>query len=167
MNKYLSSAEKENLVRLLILDAHLNFSIEIYATLKSTDKHFLADMRRGKTFLRKAIDARLGFLENDAKLKLMESVSKVGLAFLPTIEARKALQDLQKLQSVYPVYVDDMQDWIEFMIESACKTCTRCDFSECKGRKIMMIYDIAPWCPDADGKCQYSYVEGVLEDGNN
>lgn len=162
MNKYLSSAEKENLVRLLILDAHLNFSVETYAELKSTDKVFLADLRRGKTFLRKAIDKRLGFLFPDSQIKLAESVAKVGLAFLPKAEARRELEKMQKLQSVYPVNIDDMQDWIEFMIESACKTCNRCDYEKCQGRKVLMKYDIAPWMPEADGVCQYSYVEGVL-----
>ena len=162
MNKYLSAAEKENLVRLLILDAHLDFSVKQYAETKSTDKSFLADLRRGKTFLHKAIDKRLGFLFDDAKVKLAESVAKIGLSFLPKVEARKELERTQKLKSVYPIDIDDMQDWIEFMVESACKTCQRCDYAECQGRKVLIKYDIAPWMPEADGCCQYSYVEGVL-----
>ena len=164
MNKYLSAAEKENLVRLLILDAHLYFSVEVYAELKSTDKKFLADLRRGKTFIHKAIDKRLDFLEDDAKKKLAQSVAKIGLTFLPKAEARKELERTQKLQSIYPIDIDDMQDWICFMVESVCKTCQRSDYTECQGRKVLVKYDIAPWCPEADGKCQYSYVEGVLGD---
>lgn len=158
MNKYLSAAEKERLIRLFLFHEMLYRSINEYAE-HVTDRHFLSNLRRSKTFLKKSLDHRLDFLDKDSEIKLIESINKIGFAFLPKNEARKELEKLKSLSDILPIHKDDLRDWVSFMIENACKTCKRCDFEECEGRKVMMKCDIMPWMPDADGVCQYSYVE--------
>lgn len=158
INKYLSSAEKERLIRLFLFHELLKRSIDEYAEF-NVNKQFIGDLRRSKTFLKKSLDLRLEFLDKDSEVNLVESINKIGFAFLPKKEARKELDNLKKLSDVRPIHKDDLEDWIGFMIENACKTCKREDFDACLGRKILMKYDIAPWMPEADGVCQYSYVE--------
>jgi hypothetical protein len=59
----------------------------------------------------------------------------------------------------------DFQDWYEFLIEHACKTCRRSDYAECSARRILMKYDVFPYDPGAKDHCQYSYAEDELAKG--
>lgn len=161
MNKYVAGTEKERLIRLFLFHELLHRSINAYVEF-GTDKQFVGNLKRSKTFLKKSLDQRLDSLDKDAEENLKKSINKIGFAFLPKAEAKRELERTQKLQSVYPIDIDDMQDWICFMIENVCKTCQQCDYDQCQGRKVLIKYDIAPWMPEADGCCQYSYVEGVL-----
>jgi hypothetical protein len=163
MNKYLSSAEKERLIRLFLLQELLRISIDEYAEFEA-NKQFLGDLRRSKTFLKKSLDLRLLFLDVDAEINLIKSINKIGFAFLPKNEAKRELEKLKGLSDVYPIRKEAMQDWVEFMIENACKTCKREDFKECKGRAALEECDIPPWMPDAKDCCQYSY-RGVKNNG--
>lgn len=158
VNKYVSGTEKERLIRLFIFHELINRSIQEYAEFE-TNKQFLSDLRRSKTFLKKSLDLRLDFLDKDAEINLIKSINKIGFAFLPKADAKRELEATKKLSDVYPVQKDDLEDWIGFMIENACKTCKREDFKECKGRAVLVKYDITPWMPDAKDCCQYSYME--------
>ena len=159
MNKYVAGTEKERLIRLFLFHELLKRSIDEYVSF-DTDKQFVGNLKRSRTFLKKSLDQRLDSLDKDAEINLIKSINKVGFAFLPKTEAKRELEATKKLSDVIPVYKDDLEDWIGFMIESACKTCKRKDFTECQGRKVLTKYDIAPWIPNAKDCCQYSYVEG-------
>lgn len=119
----------------------------------------LDNLKRSKTFLKKSLDQRLESLDKDAEINLIKSINKIGFAFLPKAEAKRELENTRKLSDVYPIRKEDLEDWVGFMIESACKTCTRSDFTECPGRKVLVKYDITPWRPEAKDCCQYSYVD--------
>ncbi|MDD4601479.1 hypothetical protein SDC9_04163 [bioreactor metagenome] len=157
MNSWLSRQEKVKLVRTLVLNSQLLFDIQDYENAKSTDKKFLADLRRGKAFLQRAIDKRLDYLDKTAALNLMESMSKIEVMFLPKVEAKKAYQDLAKLQSVLPMYISDFEDWYEFVIENTCKVCKRSDYENCPARRVLEKYDVCPNDPGAVARCQYGY----------
>jgi len=160
MNKYVAGTEKERLIRLFLFHRLLILSIDEYAEF-NTNKRFVGNLKRSKYFLKSALDQRLESLDTDAEINFIKSINKVGFAFLPKAEAKRELEATKKLGSVIPMDRDDFQDWVEFMIESACKTCKRGDFTECQGRKVMVKNDITPWMPDAVGCCQYSYVDVV------
>lgn len=157
MNKYVAGTEKERLIRLFIFHELLNRSIQEYAKF-DTDKQFLGNLKRSKTFLKKSLDQRLESLDKDAEINLIKSIDKIGFAFLHKAEAKRELEATKKLDDIRPIHKDDLEDWVGFMIESACKTCKREDFRECLGRKMLVKYDIAPWKPEAKDCCQYSYV---------
>lgn len=58
MNAYVSRDEKENLVRLMVLQPVLTNVIDVYGGIKSTDRKFLTELKHCKTRLEKAIDLR-------------------------------------------------------------------------------------------------------------
>ena len=161
MNKYVAGTEKERLIRIFLLNQLLVRSIDEYVEF-DTNKQFVGNLKRSKYFLKKALDQRLECLDKDAEINFIKSINKVGFAFLPKAEAKRELESTKKLSNVIPIHKDDLEDWIGFMIESACKTCKREDFTECQGRKVLTKYDIAPWMPDAKDCCQYSYVEAGI-----
>lgn len=159
MNPYFSRHEKENFIRLMILEGILDVIIEDYEKTKKPDKQFMADMRRARTYTTKALNRRQSFLDQTAKLNFMESMQRLEVLFVPKNEAKKQFQEVAKLQSVVPFEAADFKDWYEFLIEHACRSCTRKDYVECKARRILMKYDIYAYNPAATGICQYSYVE--------
>lgn len=159
MNPYLSRTEKENLVRLVVLNDELERIIESYSAAKSTDKEFLTNLRHAKTRAKKAIYKRLSFLHQEGVTDLLVSSKKIEVKFLPHPEARKAHQELLKLQSTLPMDVEDFFDWYSWLIDHTCLTCKREDYTECPGRKVLVKYSIFPVNPEAVGTCQYSYVQ--------
>jgi hypothetical protein len=165
MNPYLSRDEKELMVRILALGSILEQGIETYANLRSTDKKFLAELRRAKAFLERAIKIRMDYLDATAQEKLVEATQKLQLIFVPTDVARKQFAELAKLKTSVPIDMADFQDWYEFLIEHACKTCRRQDYTECPGRRILMKYDVFPYDPGATERCQYSYAEDEVAKG--
>jgi len=159
MNPYFSKQEKENFIRLMMLEGITDAVIEDYEKTKRPDKQFMADIRRARTYAKKALDRRQSFLEPIAKLNFMESMSRLDVLFVPKREAKQHFQEAAKLNSVIPFPAEDFKDWYEFMIEKACRTCTRGDYAECKARKILMRHDIFAYDPSATDTCQYTYVQ--------
>jgi hypothetical protein len=162
MNPYLSRDEKEHFIRLTCLRLIIEQAIETYNGLKSTDKTFLSELRHARTRLDKALTIRSDALDKSAKEDLIKSVAKLQLMFLPTPEAKKAHKEMLELKSVLPVELEDFNDWYEFVIESSCKVCSRPDYEECPARRVLSKYGVYPIDPEAVGKCQYSYAEGVV-----
>jgi len=156
MNRIIPSLEKERLIRLFLFHRFLEIAINEYAAYEN-DKTFMANIRRGKSFLKKALDQRLEALDTDAEIKLISDINKVGFAFLPKLEAKREMQRERESKDFYHIHKNAMHDWVAFTIESTCKVCQRSDFDNCPGRKVMMEHDI-PDNPGAQG-CQYSYVE--------
>lgn len=165
MNPYFSRQEKENFIRLMILEGILDVIIEDYEKVKKPDKQFMADMRRARTFTTKALNRRQSFLDDTAKRNFIEGMQRLEVLFVPKNEAKKQFQEVVKLQSVMPFEAADFQDWYEFLIEHACRNCTRKDFAECQARRILMKYDIYAYNPAATDICQYSYVEDNKQQG--
>ncbi|WP_371374480.1 DUF5651 domain-containing protein [Sporomusa aerivorans] len=163
MNPYFSRQEKENFIRLMILEAILDVIIEDYEKANKPDKQFMADMRRARTYTTKALNRRQSFLDQTAKLNFMESMQRLEVLFVPKNEAKKHFQEVAKLQSMVSFEAKDFKDWYEFLIEHACRTCTRKDFGECQARRILMKHDIYAYNPAAVQQCQYSYVEADNE----
>ena len=157
----MSKEEKANLVRLMVLQPLLSELITVYTGLKSTDKKFLTELKHGQTRLKKAVDIRLDDLEPEAMENLTKSVAKMHLMFLPTPEAKKEHKAAQEIRTHFPMAMDDFNDWYGFVIETTCKTCTRADYEECAARRVLTKYDVFPVDPEAQGKCQYSYTDGV------
>ncbi|WP_425057639.1 hypothetical protein SCACP_21570 [Sporomusa carbonis] len=159
MNPYLSSHEKENLIRVLVMyDAICNV-IEAYSRVKSTDKTLLADLRHAKTRIQKAVQRRVSFLDEQAKYNLMLAVDKIEFMFVPKPEVKKRNEELLRLKSTLPMHVDDFYDWYSFVIDHTCLTCQRTDYEECPARRVLMKYEVTPYNPGAVGSCQYSYVQ--------
>ena len=159
MNSYLSREEKESFVRLLCLATVLEKAVDTYAGVESTDKGFLGELRHARTRLDKAIKMRRDALDAEADDGLVASVAKVHLMFLPTPEAKKAHEEMLKLQNVLPINADDFNDWYGFVINSTCRVCQRTDYEQCDARRILTKYGVWPIDPEAKTKCQYSYVD--------
>jgi hypothetical protein len=162
MNSYISSNEKAQLIRVILMKDVLKDAIDIYAELDSTDKAFLAELRHGRTRIEKAVKLRRIALDREADGKLTASVAKLEPMFLAKPEARKAHKEILELQSILPIDINDMQDWYGFVIESTCATCTKADYEECPARRVLSKYEICPMDPGAKGKCQYSYAAGEV-----
>lgn len=158
MNHYFSKQERDNFIRLMILEGLLENIIDEYADTKNQDKQFMADIRRARTYTKKALDRRQLFLEPTAKKNFVEAVDRLDVLFVPKREAIKHYQEIAKMQQNIHFFADDFKDWFEFTIEHTCKTCSRQDYENCKGRKVLMTYDMYPWNTGAVGTCQYSYV---------
>jgi len=131
MNPYVSANEKAQLIRVILMKDVLKDAIDIYASLDSTDKIFLAELRHGRTRIEKAVKLRRLALENDADDKLLTAAAKLEPMFLARPEARKAHKEALELRSTVPIDIDDLQDWYGFVIESTCKSCTKTDYQEC------------------------------------
>lgn len=159
MNPYLSRKEKENFVRLSLLEGLLDIIIEDYASTKRNDKQFMADLRRARTYSAKALNRRLSFLDLDAQRDLNMTMQRMELLFVPRNEVKRHYQEVAKLNSVVALESEDFNNWYEFLIEHACRTCERKDFKECKARQILMKYGIYAYNPAAVDLCQYSYIE--------
>ncbi len=159
MNPYFSKQEKENFIRLMILEGITDAIIEDYEKTNKPDKQFMADLRRARTYTKKALDRRQSFLEPTAKQNFVEGMSRLDVLFVPKREAKQHFLEAAKLNSVIPFPAEDFKDWYEFMIEHTCKTCTRGDYQECPARRILMKHDIYPYDPSATTTCQYSYVQ--------
>jgi hypothetical protein len=68
------------------------------------------------------------------------------------------MKELAEMKTHVPMNVEDFGDWYGFVIETTCKTCTREDYKQCPGRRVLSTYDVCAIDPGAVGKCQYSYV---------
>ena len=159
MNPYFSKQERENFIRLMILEGLLENIINEYASTRQQDKQFMADIRRARTYAKKALDRRQSFLEPVAKRNFVEAVDRLDVLFVPKREAIKHYQEIAKIQQTIHFSANDFKDWFEFTIEHTCRTCTREDYENCKGRKVLMEYDMYAWTPGAVGSCQSSYVQ--------
>lgn len=159
MNAYLSRAEKEHFVRLKLLWGLLDLMIEDYEKANKPDKEFMGNLRRARTYVRKASDRRTGFLDSKARDDLNATVSRMELLFVPRREVLKYYQEIEKLNAVIRFDQADFEDWYEFLIEHACKTCARADFADCRARQILMKYGVYAYNPAAVAQCQYSYHE--------
>ena len=162
MNPYVSANEKAQLIRVILMEKVLHDAIDIYASLDSTDKAFLTELRHGRTRINKAVKLRRLSLDNDADDKLLAGAAKLEPMFLARPEAKKAHKELLELQSTLPMNVEDLQDWYGFAIEFTCKNCTKADYIECPARRVLSKYEICPIDPGAKDKCQYSYAEDVV-----
>jgi hypothetical protein len=158
MNPYVSQTERENLIRLLVVQPILQEIIKVYAGQDGTDKKFIGDLRHARTRMDKAIDARRSFLDPDADERLRKSVGRLQLLFMPTPEAKKAHKEMLELKSNFPMDVSDFGDWYSFVIETTCKTCIRTEYEECPARRVLAKYDVHAIDSGATNKCQYSYV---------
>ncbi len=158
MNAYLSREEKENFIRATALAAQLQDTIDGYAKAKSTDPEFLKYLRTGRTMVAKALTMRADALDMDTKTEFAKQLSRMELIFVPTLEAKKAYQEVVALKTTLPMELGDFEDWYESVIETTCKWCRREDYADCKTRRVLAKYGVYPIDPGAEGKCQYSYV---------
>lgn len=158
MNQYFSKQERENFIRLMILEGLLENIIDDYAK-TNADKKFMGDARRVRTYVKKLLDYRQSFLDPVGRQNFLEAVDRLDVLFVPKREAVKHYQEIAKMQENIHFSREDFKDWFEFTIEHTCRTCTREDYENCKGRKILMTYDMYPFDPGAVGTCQYSYVQ--------
>lgn len=163
MNSCLSRAEKETFVRLTALAGLQEQIISTYDGKNNSDKDFLKNLRMAKTYLNKALERRVSFLDESASLDLAKQVSRLELLFVPSDKAKKELETVRELQSYLHMPLVDFEDWYCEVIEYTCKTCTREDYKKCAMRNIMSKYGIYPADPEAKTNCQYSYV-GVPEE---
>lgn len=163
MNSYLSRAEKETFVRLTALAGLQEQIINTYSEGNNADKEFLRNLRMAKTYLTKALDRRVNFLDTSASLDLAKQVTRLELLFVPSDKAREELKTVKELQSYLHMPLTDFEDWYCEVIEYACKTCSREDYKKCAMRSIMAKYGVFPANPEAKNCCQYSYV-GVPEE---
>ena len=158
MNAYMAREEKDQFIRLMCLQVILQQAVDTYSELASTDKMFLGELRHARTRLDKAMTMRQAALGEEEKAKLEKQAKKLNLMFLPTPEAKKEHEQMLALKSTLPIDVQDFQDWYEAVIETTCKTCRNAEFEECTIRRVLDKYGVFPVDPEAQGKCQYSYV---------
>lgn len=163
MNPYLSRAEKETFVRLTSLAGLQEQIIDTYSEGNNADKDFLKNLRISKTYLNKALNHRVSFLDESAKIDLNKQVSRLELLFVPNDKAKKELETVKELQSYLHMPLSDFEDWYCEVIEHTCKICSREDYKQCAMRSIMAKYGVFPANPEAKCCCQYSYV-GVPEE---
>lgn len=158
MNSYLSRAEKEAFVRLTSLAGLQEQIIKTYSAGNNADKDFLKLLRTSKTWLMKALDYRVSFLDESAAHDLARQVAKLDLIFVPKDKARKEYELLKEVKSHIHMTIEDFEDWYCEVIEYTCKTCTREDYKACAMRRVMAKHGVFPANPAATNTCQYSYV---------
>jgi len=163
MNPYLSREEKSNYVRTTALVELLETTIDGYTKARSVDKKFLKFLRMGRTLIRKAVLMRSAALTEEAKDDFYKQANRLEFICIPKLEARKAFDEILKLQTTLPMEMHDFEDWYEEVIEVTCKTCRRPDWTVCKMRRVLHKYGVYPIDPSALGKCQYSYAEGYAD----
>lgn len=159
MNPYVGREEKEHLVRITALAIMLDDVICVYEKLKSTDKQFLAHLRKSRTWGKKAISCRESYLNLESKRDLCRSVGNMRLMLLPSDKAKKEHRELMNYKSVFPFEIDDFNDLYAELIETTCKFCARSDFNDCQARRVMTKYGVFPYNPAATETCQFSYME--------
>lgn len=160
MNKYVAGTEKERLVRLFLFHELLTRSIAEYAE-HATDKIFIGNLRRSKTFLKKSLDQRLESLDKDAEINLIKSINKIGFAFLPKVEAKKEFENAKKLDENRVMPKEDFLNFVEFTVEGNCKICNKTgdDATGCGLRKLLVKYDVEVFDLTVVNKCPYQYCE--------
>lgn len=162
MNAYLSREEKQNFVRATALVALIEKTIDGYAGAKSTDPAFLKYLRMGRSMVAKALAMRGDALEPEAKEEFAKQVSKLEFICVPRQQAKKEYSEMLALKTVFPMKVQDFEDWYCAVIETTCKTCHQDGYTDCGIRRILNEYGVYPIDPEAKNKCQYGYV-GTLE----
>lgn len=158
LNAYLSRAEKTTFVQLTSLAGLQEQIVEMYAGGNNADKEFLKLLRTSKTWLMKALNYRVEFLDESVKADLARQVARLDLIFVPNDKAKKEYEQLKEIQSYVHMPMEDFEDWYCEVIEHTCKTCTRDDYKACAMRRVMAKHRVFPANPAAVGTCQYSYV---------
>ena len=95
----------------------------------------------------KALTMRADALDVDAKTEFAKQLSRMELVFVPTLEAKKAYQEVVALKTTLPMELHDFEDWYESVIETTCKRCLREDYADCKTRRVLAKYGVYPIDP--------------------
>lgn len=153
MKDYLNNIEEKELV---VICTAKNLT-EHFAKGNLVSKSELGDLRRGTSFLIKAIDNILKRLDKkyvDKFLRLAKS-SKVVVISETELDVIKKRKDVE----LNAAFEDSKEyfDLVEITMDMNCKNCTKC-FKDCELYRHFESQEVIPFMEEVDlGNCKFAY----------
>jgi len=161
LNKYLSSSERDEMLKLGAVESLFMKMEENYSQVKNVDKEMMKYIRTAKTFADKALRIRMKYMDIDEIVKLVEQTRKHRIVVRPRDKVIMEQKEVDKMQEVTVLKTDDFLDFVSWIINFSCVHCTNegKEVEECGLKRLLIMNDVEVINADADRYCPYSYME--------